>query len=157
MDRQLIETYARGGQELAAAIDGLEPEDLVAAPASGWTIQQIVIHLMDSDLIASDRMKRVIAEDNPTIIGFDESAFARELHYDLQDPFLAAEIFDNNRQLTAVVLRNLPDKAFERFGTHSERGKVTLAGFLKTYTEHLTHHLKFILEKRAALGKPIKE
>jgi hypothetical protein len=48
-----------------------------AFPVPGtWSIQQIVLHMMDSDLIASDRMKRVIAEDRPTLIGYNETAFS---------------------------------------------------------------------------------
>ena len=63
MDRSWIERYAAGANVPAEAIRGLTPTDLNAFPVPGtWSIQQIVIHLMDSDLIGSDRMKRVAAE-----------------------------------------------------------------------------------------------
>ena len=111
MDRTLIEQYARERAEQAGqAIKGLAPEDLLALSVPGtWSIQQIVPHLMDSDLIGSDRMKRVIAEDNPTIVGYDEAAFSQKLCYDRQDALVAAEIFRQNRLLTATLLRQQPD------------------------------------------------
>jgi len=151
---EMIEEYARGGGVLTQAIQGLTPADFAALPVPGtWSIGQIVLHLMDSDLIASDRMKRMIAEDNPTLIGFNETLFAQKLHYDKLDPFLAAEIFAKNRQLTAVILRNLPESAFARVGTHNERGKITLGEMVGLYSWHLEHHLKFLRHKKQLLGK----
>lgn len=154
MNPSIISEYELGGEKLVDAIKGLTKEDFLATPVPGtWSIQQIVLHLMDSDLIASDRMKRVIAEDNPAIVGYNETAFSQKLYVDKQDPFLAAEIFAANRQLTSVILRNLPIDAFARFGTHNERGRVTLAQLVEMYVQHLEHHLKFLNHKRQLLGK----
>ena len=150
MDRRLIEEYAQGASRPAEAIAGLSADQLNAFPVPGtWSIQQIVMHLMDSDLIASDRMKRVIAEHEPAIIGYDESAFARELHYDKLDPQAACQIFALNRQLTATVLRHLPDEAFDRVGIHNEAGRLTLEQLVQTYIDHLDRHLDFVMKKRA--------
>jgi hypothetical protein len=156
MDRTTIEHYARGGPLPAEAIKGLAHEDFIATPVPGtWSIGQIVLHLMDSDLIASDRMKRIIAEENPTIIGFDETAFSQKLFYDKLDPFVAADVFWKNRELTATILRNLPDQAFNRIGTHNQRGKLTLGEMVAMYVQHLDHHLGFLRYKRQLLGKAI--
>src|SRR5690348_3245339 len=128
MSQTSVEVYVAGAGILREAIKGLSKADFLAQPVpNSWSIQQIVLHLMDSDLIASDRMKRIIAEENPTIIGFDETAFSKKLFYDELDPFLAAEVFEKNRKLTGEILRRLPEAAFGRVGTHNERGKVTLA------------------------------
>jgi uncharacterized damage-inducible protein DinB len=156
MKRDLVEQYAAGADRLAHAIVGLTRDDLAALPVPGtWSIQQIVLHMMDSDLISSDRMKRLIAEENPTLIGYDESAFARSLFYEALDAGLAADIFAKNRRLTAEILRRVPDEAFGRFGTHSERGRVTLAQYLQGTVDHLEHHLHFLRDKRRLLGKPL--
>jgi hypothetical protein len=157
MDRKLIEKYLAGASVPAEAIRGLTQAELNAFPVPGtWSIQQIIIHLMDSDLIGSDRMKRVAAENiPPQLIGYDETAFAKNLGYEKLDPAQACEVFRLNRLLTSAVLRNLPDSAFARHGMHSERGKETLADLVKDYAEHVDHHLKFIKEKRKLLGKPM--
>src|SRR5713101_184661 len=157
MDRTLIECYAAGAAVPGEAIRGLTAAELNAFPVPGtWSIQQIIIHLMDSDLIGSDRMKRVAAENiPPQLIGYDETAFAKNLHYDKLDPVQACEVFRLNRLLTATVLRNLPESAFERHGMHSERGKETLAELVKIYVDHVDHHMKFIREKRKLLGKAL--
>ena len=155
----LIEHYAHGGEKLSLAIRGLTREDMLCPPPSDdpklgkWSIQQVVIHIMDSDLIASDRMKRVIAEDNPTLIGYDENKFATNLFMEEQSAEDAVQIVNLNRQNFARVLRKLPDSAFQRAGMHNERGRVTCLDLLKTYAHHLDHHLSFIHAKRAAMGK----
>ncbi len=156
MNRELIERYAAGADVLGKSILGLTQADLLAFPVPGtWSIQQIVLHMMDSDLIASDRMKRVAAEDHPTLIGYNETAFAKTLAYDAIPAQEACDVFRLNRRITAELLRRLPDTAFKRTGYHNERGEVSLEQFVVGYAEHLDHHLKFLHEKRKVLGKPL--
>lgn len=156
MSRELIEQYAAGASKLRPAIAGLNAQQLNAFPVPGtWSIQQIVLHMMDSDLIGADRMKRVAAEDKPpTLIGYDETAFARGLFYDQLDPQMACDVFEKNRLLTAEILRRLPEKTFRRTGMHNEHGQMTLGELVANYVEHLEHHLKFVREKQHLLGAP---
>ena len=136
------------------AVRGVEREDLLAFPVPGkWSIQQLVIHLLDSDLILADRMKCVIAEDNPKLMAFDENLFVKNLRYDEQSVDDAVTIFDLNRRNFASVLKTLPESAFDRIGTHSERGPLKLSDLLAGAVNHLKHHLKFLVEKREKLGK----
>lgn len=158
MNQTIIDQYENGGEKLKLAIRGLTPQDMLCKPAPDanvglWSIHQVVIHLMDSDLIGSDRMKRIIAEENPSLIGYDESLFAARLFYEEQSAEDAVTIFVMNRKIFAGVLRRLPEAAFSRIGTHSEVGKVTLGKQLEKYCEHLDHHIKFIHDKRAVMGK----
>jgi hypothetical protein len=156
MNRELIEQYAAGADVPAKSIVGLDQADLLAFPVPGtWSIQQIILHLMDSDLIGADRMKRIAAEERPTLVGYNETAFGNRLGYEHLSARDAAEIFRLNRLMTAEILRRLPPAAFERTGQHTERGEVTLEQQLATYVQHVDHHLKFIRDKRELLGKPM--
>src|SRR6204780_3315742 len=131
MNRELIERPTAGADVLGQSIQGLDRADLLAFPVPGtWSIQQIILHLMDSDLIASDRMKRVAAEDRPTLVGYNETAFAKTLPYEHVTGRDAAEIFRLNRLMTAEILGRLPPTAFGRAGNHTERGEVTLEQLL---------------------------
>ncbi len=156
MDRTQIEIYAAGGRKMTQAFAGLSRDDLLAVPIPGtWSLQQIAIHLMDSDLIASDRMKRIAAMDKPLLIGYDETAFNLLPGICELDATQACEIFEQNRQLTAVILRNLPDASFERYGIHNEIGRITLAEMVDKYISHLNGHLQFVATKRALLRKAL--
>lgn len=154
MDRSLIEKFAAGAEVPAKAVKGLSKQELNSHPVPGtWSIQELIVHLMDSHQIASDRMKRIIAEENPTLIGYDETRFIRNLHPDKLDAVMVCEAFRLNQLLTAEILRQLPDSAFERAGAHNERGRLTLAQMVKSYVDHLDHHMTFLHAKRKALGK----
>jgi uncharacterized damage-inducible protein DinB len=154
MSRALLDQYASDAGKLRESIAGLSPAQLKAFPVPGtWSIQQIVLHLMDSDLIGADRMKRVAVENRPTLIGYDETAFANGLSYHELDPQKACDVFELNRQLTAKALRRVPESAFARIGQHNEHGEMTLAELVQNYVDHLRHHLKFIEQKRAMVVK----
>ncbi len=154
MNPSLIDTYADGGRKLKSAIQGLSPADLAQRPIPNtWSLQEIVVHLMDSDLIASDRMKRIAAENRPLLIGYNQDAFMEKLHPEVVDAQMAAEVFHLNRQLTAAVLRSLPSDAFTRTGVHNERGLLSLEDLLSSYISHLDNHLDHLLRKRKLIGK----
>jgi hypothetical protein len=152
----LIDEYERGADAVTRGVEGLTRDELLSYPVPGtWSIQEIAVHLMDSDLIGADRMKRTIAENRPSNLGYDENAFIKHLRYDLQDARTAGEIFAANRRLFTVVLRALPDEAFSRVGVHNENGPETLETQLGKYVKHLEHHMTFLRRKRAMLGKPL--
>ena len=157
MDRKIIEMYAAGAAIPAALIRGLALSDLDQFPIPGtWSIRQIIIHLADSDLVISDRIKRVIASDRPSLLAFDENAFVERLDYVHTDPAIAAELFDLNRRMMASILQRLPDEAFGRIGIHSETGPKTLQQLIEGAIRHLEHHAGFAIKKRAMIGKPIQ-
>jgi hypothetical protein len=156
VDRTWIDKYASGASVPTESIAGLSDSELSAFPIPGtWSIRQIILHLMDSDLVGSDRMKRVIAEDSPTLLAYNETAFANRLFYDQLDVRMACEVFRLNRLMTANILRRLPEAAFARSGNHTERGHETLADLVQDYAEHLDHHMRFLKDKRRILGKPL--
>lgn len=159
MNRELIEQYAQGGEKLAMAVRGLTREDMHAVPSSSdpkvgkWSIHQVVIHLLDSDLIAMDRIKRMIAMPNPQIVGYDENLFMQHLLPEEQSAEDAIQILELSFKNFARVLRKLPDEAFTRPGMHNERGKTTAGEYIAFMIKHMDNHLKFIHAKRAAMGK----
>ncbi len=156
MDAKLIEEYVACGPRLRRAVEGLSPEDLTARPGPGqWSILEVVIHLADSDAIAMDRMKRMLTEDNPSLLYADETAYVERLYTHEQSLADALTLFEVGRRQFARVLRHLPEEALQRHGTHNRRGRVTVGAMVKDYIEHVDHHLKFVHEKRARLGKPL--
>lgn len=149
MDRALLEAYYLEAGDLRQAVAGLSRAECQAKPADGsWSIQQIVHHTLQSDLIASDRMFRIIAEEKPQLIGFDETSAEQRLPVERLEMNLMCELFERNRQLTYTLLAALPDETFTRQGLHNERGPLTLAQMVASYVQHLRHHLAFIRNKR---------
>jgi hypothetical protein len=78
----LIESYLSGVTLLRQAVAGMSREQLMARPVSGrWSTLEVVCHLADSEQAWAHRLKRVIAEDRPLLIGYDEARFSATLAY----------------------------------------------------------------------------
>jgi uncharacterized damage-inducible protein DinB len=150
---ELIDAYLAGPVQLRQAVAGMTPEQLRARPVAGkWSTLEVVCHLADFDPILADRMKRIIALDNPPLIGADENRFAAVLAYHERDVEEELTIIDKTRSQVARILRTLPASALARIGTHNERGPRTLEHMLQTTINHIPHHVQFILEKKVHLG-----
>ena len=150
---KLVDEYLAGPAILRQAVAGMTHEQLLARPVPGkFSTLEVVCHLADFDPILADRIKRVIAEEKPTLIGADENRFAAALAYHDRDLEEELTIVELTRRQLARILRKLPESALQRQGIHSERGPRTLEQLLTGATAHIVHHVKFIEEKRQALA-----
>lgn len=141
----LIRRYEDGPGDLIASVDGLSARDLDRRPASKkWTIRQQVHHLADAELNLVCRMKKIIAEDNPLLIAFDQTKWADSLIYSVTDVENSVALLYTLRASMTPILKSLKDKDFSRTGIHNENGKVTLMGILEHTVEHFEHHLSEI-------------
>ena len=153
---QMIANYVDGVRVVREAVRGLSHEQLVARPIAGkWSTLEVVCHLADFDPIMADRMKRIIAEEQPQLLGASEARFAAALAYHERSLEEELAIIDNTRRQMARILRTLPESALERVGIHNERGPRTLEQLLTGAINHIPHHLEFVKEKRKALGLPV--
>ncbi len=151
----MIADYLDGVRQLREAVRGMSREQLEARPIAGkWSTLEVICHLADFDPILADRMKRVIAEDRPQLIGADENRFAAALAYPQRDVEEELAIIEHTRSQLVRILRTLPVEALQRVGVHNERGPRTLEQLLKGATDHIPHHVQFIRQKRQALGLP---
>ena len=152
---QMIEAYLAGPIALRKTVAGMSREQVLARPIPGkWSTLEVVCHLADFDPIMADRMKRIIAEDKPQLLGADEKHFAAALVYHERDLEEELTIIERTRSQMARILRTLKPEAFQRVGVHNERGPLTLEKMLTLSGNHIPHHLSFIVEKRLALGLP---
>ena len=83
----------------------------------------VVHHLADSESMAFTRLRRLIAEDEPVIQGYDEPEWARRLHYDRPIESSVA-VVGAVRAASLSLLESLTAAEWERTGTHTESGAV---------------------------------
>ncbi|MBA2263094.1 MAG: DinB family protein [Chloroflexi bacterium] len=141
MDRtQLLDRFRGGFADVQAAVAGITDAELdQAAPDGGWTPRQVLHHLADSETIAYVRLRRLIAEDEPTIVGYDEPEYARRLHYERPvDASLA--VLAAVRAASLGLLEALSPAEWERRGTHTESGPYSVDDWLGIYAEHPYDH-----------------
>jgi hypothetical protein len=147
----LLDRFRRGPEVVAAALTGAAGAEVdYRAEPDAWCVRQIVAHLADSEMVGMFRMRRIIAEDNPTIEAYDERAWSEKLDYGKRKYSAALETFRRTRAENYDLLKDLPREAFDRTGVHSERGPLTLLDLLSTYAEHAEKHAQQIQRARQA-------
>jgi uncharacterized damage-inducible protein DinB len=146
-----IERYATGCERLAEALVGLGDDLLMFKPApNAWSIKEIAVHLTDTELVALYRMKAVIAEDNPTLLNFDQDAWAARLRYAEADLNAAMQQFKALRETFVPTLRLLRSEDWERIGTHNQAGVLKLSDLLMKFVNHVEDHIRQIDRNKAA-------
>jgi hypothetical protein len=146
----LIDQYEDGFRAVSAALEAITDAELEAREAPGeWSPREVVHHLADSEMTSAIRLRLLIAQDAPTLLGYDQEAFVRNLYPDRPiAPSLAA--FEAARAATAPILRRLGEEQWRRAGTHSESGPYSVEDWLHTYGVHAHDHADQIRRARAA-------
>lgn len=147
----LIDTYKAGHAAVLAALEGVTEAELDATPLAGeWSVRQIAHHLADGEMHSAIRLRRLIAEDRPLIMSYDEPEYARRLYYDDRpiEPSLA--VMGAARASTADILDRLTEAQWLRTGTHSESGPYDVETWLRLYASHGHDHADQIRKTRAA-------
>ncbi|MDX2127645.1 MAG: DinB family protein [Chloroherpetonaceae bacterium] len=143
-----IERYSKGYQRLNEAIGTISGGKLNWKPnPKKWSIREIALHLVDSEIIGIARMNLVIAtsESNPpALLAYDQDQLSILAAYHSMDEMLALQTFRDLRKHQTALLKNLPKEVFEKFGIHSEVGKLTLLDLVKRYASHVETHIKQI-------------
>jgi exoribonuclease II len=130
---------------LEKLIEGLSDEQLTTAyNAPEWTIAQNVHHLVDSHANSYIRFKLIVTQDNPTLVGYNQVAWAElpdAKDASIEDSLL---ILRGLHARWARFLSSITD--WSRSGSHTESGRLTLDRLLDTYANHCEAHLKQIRE-----------
>jgi hypothetical protein len=149
----LIERYCCGYAQVAEALAGVSEVELDARPVDGgWTAREVAHHLADSETTSYIRLRRLLAEDNPVIQGYDEAEFARRLWYD-RPIVVSLEVFRTVRESSAEILERLTSGDWLRGGVHSESGAFTVETWLELYAAHAFDHAEQIRRSRASIER----
>jgi hypothetical protein len=145
--KALIGRYRDGHRVVVDAFKGLRADELDRSASDEWTPRMIAHHLADSEMTSAIRLRRLIAEDNPVINGYDEVEFAKKLTTDRPiEPSLEAMRWA--RESTAQILDRLTEEDWHRAGTHSESGSYSVEDWLTIYANHGHDHAKQIERSR---------
>jgi hypothetical protein len=118
-------------------------------PAEGeWSIVEILGHLTDTTEVWGERFRRIAAENEPLLPGFDQDAYVRDRGYQDQDPAALRSRLAAALQSLVAELRALPQGAWKRSGIHGERGRLTLGEACRVYAISLPEHVDQIVATR---------
>ena len=145
----LLERFRRGAELVAVAATGAAGAELDWTPGPDkWSVRQILCHLADSEIVGADRIRRIIAEENPAIVAYDQDAWARNLDYTRRKVSVALDTFRRIRGGNFELLKDMPEPAWERAGTHSQHGRLPLLQLVEIYARHAESHTAQIRDVR---------
>jgi len=136
-------------------IDGLTERELsLPEAADKWSIRQVVRHLADSDLVWGYRLRLVLAQDRPTLTGYDQDRWAERLGYDQAPVDVALEDFRVLRRSNLLLIEKASPGDLERVGVHAERGEESVVHMIRLYAGHDLLHLAQLTRIRQAIVPP---
>ena len=150
----LIQQYADGPAKLRAALGRVPEAARQWRPAPGeWSAHEVICHCADSETNAYARIRFLVAEKEPLLVGYDQEGWARTFDYHALPLEPALAVVESVRVTTAALLRTLPDEAWQRRGRHTESGPYGAEDWLQIYADHLHNHARQIDENVAAWQK----
>ncbi|HUE95586.1 MAG TPA: DinB family protein [Longimicrobiaceae bacterium] len=129
--------------EARRTIRGLTREQLRTPEAPGkWSVQHVVQHLADSDMVWGNRLRLVLSHEKPVLTGYDQDLWANRLRYDESDPEEALNDFTELRAMNLRLLRRAERADWVRVGIHVERGEESVEHMVRLYAGHDVLHLR---------------
>ncbi len=133
-------------------VAGLTEREVSQPEAAGkWSIRQVVRHLADSDLVWGYRVRMVLAQDRPTLTGYDQDRWAERLGYDHAPVEAALEEFRVLRGSNLRLIAEASPSDLERVGVHAERGEESVAHMIRLYAGHDLLHVAQLARIRQAI------
>ena len=134
--------YERATADFLAAAADVTPASLDHHHPDGWSARQVIHHVADSEAQSYARLRRLLAEPDPVIQGYDEAAWAcaPALGYTELPIENSLAVFAAVRASSLDIIRRLSPDDLELAGTHSESGPYSVARWLEVYSAHPAEH-----------------
>src|SRR5438105_15592634 len=118
-----------GGEDPVAVVRGTLDEvariasgDLSRRPLPGeWSPAEVLSHLADSDLMVNVRVRMIVTQDRPPLVGYDQEAWTARFA-DLEDAAATLERWRVLRTANVRMFESLTPEEWQRVGMHTERG-----------------------------------
>jgi hypothetical protein len=118
----------------------------------GWTVRQVVHHVVDSHINAYLRTKFALSDDVPTIKPYPEAIWAEMIDSRTAPVDLSLRLLDALHERWLMILRSLDDAQWQRRLRHPERGEMTLDDVAAMYEWHSRHHVAHVTALRDRMG-----
>jgi len=149
----VIEALRLLPERLREEVEGLDEAQLRFRPGDGqWSIKEVIGHLRDFVEIDYDRLARMIAQESPLLLDYDQETLVREGNYQEADVREVLGELANFREQTVRVLTELVDANWARQGRHEETGRISIRQFVDQWAQHEAMHLEHIRALKRQAG-----
>jgi hypothetical protein len=153
---ELLDHYEAGYDAVANAINGMTERELDNRESpQEWSSRELIHHYAESEMVAAIRLRRLIAEDNPVIVPYDQDDYARVLFYD-RPAESSLRAFEFALKTNVQIMRRMPGELWTKGGIHPESGPFDLNRFVEMYSPHgVSHTDQFARARAGTLHTPV--
>lgn len=141
---------------LGALLDGVSQEQAVQLTdgPGGWSVVETMCHIRDFGDVCLERARLILSQDAPPLANLNPTERALERDYANQN--LAAEFaaYVVARQALIALLDDVTADQWDRYGVHSNFGKITLLNLLVFIVGHDVDHTEQIA-RTLQLAEPL--
>ncbi len=140
-DRDPFDVLTHTASDLAAIVRQHPATVLRTRPFDGkWTPNEIIGHLVDSEWVYGYRLRLILCEENPTIIGMDQDAWVAGQRHNERESSELVDMFRTMRQCNLALWKQVSPTDLVRTGQHNERGPESLELMLRMQAGHDLNH-----------------
>ena len=149
----VITRYIEGPTLLERSLTGLKEADLNKAPSKGgWTVRQIVHHIVDGDDIWKSGIKQALGNDQSEFSlewyrALSQETWADRWAYDQRPIEVSLALLKAIRDHVIQLLEHVPDGWNRAVGFREPNGEIKIVpvGFvIEMQANHIVHHVKQI-------------
>ena len=149
----VLARYMAGPALLEEALTGIQDSDLDAPPSQGgWTIRQIVHHVVDGDDIWKSCIKMALGNEQGefSLAWYwtqPQEAWAKHWAYADRSPEVSLALLKANRSHIQQILKKLPDGWHRSVGWlkfSGETERMAVGAIIEMQAGHLEHHVRQI-------------
>ena len=139
--QQLLEKYRSQSTAFIQAAKQIPAAALNISMDGQWSAAFVIHHIADAELQFGVRYANALAEENPSIIPFDEEKFPFALKYQNRSVEISIQVLSSLCELNYEILKSASDSDWARTSSHPQRGLVTLFDIVSLSANHIEGHI----------------
>jgi DinB superfamily len=140
-DRDPLEVSAQTASTLADIVHKHSATMLRTRPFEGkWTPNEVIGHLTDGEWVYGCRLRLILCEDNPNVVGTNQDLWVSRQRHNERDPSDLVDMFRTMRHFNLAMWKRMSPADLET-GQHNERGPESLGLMLRMMAGHDLSHL----------------
>jgi DinB superfamily len=106
-----------------------------------WSVLELIGHLHDAELVSGARYRWILAQDRPSLIGYDQDLWVERLGHNQGDPAALLATFGALRTANLELWSGISPEERDRVGMHVERGQESVDLMFRMLGGHDLFHI----------------
>lgn len=137
-----IQNYEHTAVKIRQSVEGLSEQLLTWKPDSNtWSIQEIIGHLVDSNIVNSYRIRKIISEPVTQIVSFEHENWVNSQQFGETDISELLNVYDALTRYNSLLLKKLSEEQWNKNGL-KQNESITVAHIIDEFIcNHVNKHL----------------